>query len=93
MFRNITEVKRANKALGHHWFEADPSREHRRETDIIGGFYWVESSWDFNRTNREFLAVAASPDGAIQYLHGAERFATLAEAKAIIDAIVDGRDE
>lgn len=90
-YRNITEVKRANKAIGHHWFEYDPTREHRRETPIIGGFYWVESLWNFDKTARLFVAVAASPDGSIQYLAGAEHFATLADARAYVRQIVDNR--
>lgn len=89
MFRNITEVKKANKAMGHHWFSV---KDARRVTPLIGGFYWVESLPNFDDTGRDYMAVAASPDGAIQYLADAERFATLQEAKAIIDNIVNNRE-
>jgi hypothetical protein len=91
MFRNITEVKHANRALGHHWFVADPTRNYRRETILLGGRYWVESSDNFDGTAREYMAVAADPNGRISYLHGAERFVTLAQARAIIDTIIEGK--
>ena len=93
MFKNITEVKRANKELGHHWFSTSTVKyfNARVETPVLGGYYWVESQDNYDRTKREYLAVSAAPDGAVSYLHGAERFNTLAEAKAIIDAIIEGR--
>jgi hypothetical protein len=91
MFRNITEVKRANKAIGHHWFESDPTRNYRRETALLGGHYWVESSDNFDGTAREYMAVATDANGGVSYLHGAQRFATLAQARAIIDTIIEGR--
>lgn len=91
-FKNITEIKRANKALGHHWFTHDPVSNYRVETKVLGGHYWVESANNFDQTARVFFAVAADPSGAVSYLHGAERFAFLDDARAIIDAIIDGRD-
>jgi hypothetical protein len=87
----LPEIKRANKAIGHYWFEHDPVRAYRRETKLLGGRYWVESSWNYDGTKREYLAVAADPNGGIGYLHGTERFPTLAEAVAVINAILDGR--
>jgi hypothetical protein len=83
---------RANKAIGHYWFEHDPLRAYRRETKLLGCRYWVESSWNYDGTKREYLAVAADPNGGVGYLHGAERFPTLAEAVAVINAILDGRE-
>jgi hypothetical protein len=82
---------RANKAIGHYWFEHDPVRAYRRETKLLGGRYWVESSWNFDGTKREYLVVAAEPNGGVGYLHGAERFPTLAEAVAVINAILEAR--
>lgn len=95
-FRNITEVKRANKAIGHFWFAPDPVNQHRVETKIIGGHYWVESAnlgCTGRRDRRGYAAVAADPNGAVSYLHGAERFPTLDGARAIIDAIVNNRED
>jgi hypothetical protein len=91
MYKNFTEIRRANKAIGHHWFEVDPTRNHRRETVLLGGRYWVESRDNFDGTAREYLAVAADPNGRVSYLHGAQRFATLAQARAIIDTIIEGK--
>ena len=93
-FKNITEVKRANKARGHYWFSPATvkSFKSRVETPVQGGFYWVESTTNYNDTAREYLAVGCSPDGDIQYLHGAQRFATKASAQRIIDAILKARE-
>jgi hypothetical protein len=46
-FKNITEVKRANKAIGHHWFSRESVEYHgsRVETPVMGEHYWVESAW------------------------------------------------
>lgn len=89
MFRNITEVKRANRAIGHHWFNAKLGRA---VTPLMGGFYWVEAVPNYDGMATDYMAVGASPDGAVQYLHGAEHFATKAEALAIITDILKARD-
>lgn len=94
MFKNISEVKKANKTAGHYWFSPDTVKyfASRVETPVIGGFYWVESQRNYDGTAREYKAVAASPDGDISYLHGAEGFATLEDAKAVIDEIIASRE-
>jgi hypothetical protein len=63
----LPTILRANKAIGHYWFEHDPVRVYRRETKLLGGRYWVESSWNYDGTKREYLAVAADPNGGIGY--------------------------
>ncbi|WP_195165881.1 hypothetical protein [Mycobacteroides abscessus] len=91
-FNNIAEVKKANKALGHHWFDPDPSREHRVETEVLGGFYWVESMKQFNESDpRVFKGVACAPNGEITYLNGAEEFATKELAVQYINGIIENR--
>jgi hypothetical protein len=90
-YLNFREVKQANKAIGHHWFDADNARQHWIETRLIAGLYWVESSWNYEATGREYRAVAVAPDGAVSYLHGAEAFPTRDDARAVIDAIIEGR--
>lgn len=110
-FKNITEVKKANKAIGHHWFDRDTIEYHgsKVETPVMGGFYWVESAWknaadkfDFDHhanlspddyeLGRAYRAVGASPDGAVQYLYGAERFPTLQSAIRYITGIIESRE-
>ena len=111
MFRALIEVKRANKAIGHHWFERSNVEYSGSQvvTPILGGFYWVESvyrnaasTWDFNHSSvnsspddfdlgRAFKAVGASPDGAVQYLYGAESFPTKQAAVDYINGIIADR--
>lgn len=94
-FKNIAEIKRANRAGGHYWFSPDTIRFFgaKVETPVIGGFYWVESTDNYDNTRREFLAVGASPTGDISYLRGGERFTTKEQALAVINDIVENRND
>jgi len=90
-YTTINEIKAANKALGHYWFD-EPCRA---ETPIIAGYYWVESrpidEDDYSHaefpSGRSYAPVIASDDGEVNWLdHDARRLATLDEARALIDA-------
>lgn len=89
-FRNLAEIKKANSAIGHHWFEHDRQREHRVESDLIAGRYWIESAWNFEGTQRNYALVEAAEDGSIQYLLAARRFDDIESARAELDAIAGG---
>lgn len=95
-FNNIAEIKAANEAKGHSWFSQETTDYHgaKVETDVIGGFYFVESN-DLNlgepESGRAFRAVGASPEGAVQYLKGGDKFATLEEAVTYIDGVIADR--
>ncbi|MHD0294307.1 hypothetical protein [Rhodococcus qingshengii] len=95
-FNNIAELKAANEAKGHTWFSNESTDYHGTvtETEVIGGFYFVESS-NLNlgepESGRVFRAVGASPDGVVQYLKGGDKFATLEEAVAYIDGVIADR--
>ena len=85
-YRNITEVKKANKAVGHYWFSPDTIKHFasRVETPIMGGRYWVESTRNADDSDREYKLCAASDDGVVGYLHDDKRnilrFASRTEA-------------
>lgn len=90
-YRNITEIKKANKAAGHYWFSTETVRHlaARVETPIIEGRYWVEST-QTDDSGREYKLCAASDEGVVGYLHDDNRnilrFPTRTEA---IDHLVD----
>jgi hypothetical protein len=92
-YRNITEVKRANKAAGYFWF-SPATRKHwgaRVETPVMDGRFWVESARTYDDEGREYKLVYATDDaGAVDYFRAGGtdilRFPTRAEA---IDALVE----
>lgn len=93
-FNTIKEIKAANAAKGHSWFSKESTQYHgaQIETDVIGGFYFVESNFrlsDEPDSGRIFRAVGASPDGVVQYLSGGDKFDTLEEARTYIDGVIN----
>lgn len=93
MFRNITEVKKANKAAGHFWFSPATIKAFtsRVESPIMGGRYWVESTTNADDTDREYKLVVAHDSGDVQYLtqpgtYTVFRFDTRVEA---LDALTE----
>ena len=69
-FQNITEIKEANRAIGHHWFDADTIRffGSRVEGGILRGQYFISSEQDQYRTGghkRQFSLRLAHDDGKI----------------------------
>lgn len=95
-YATIDDMKKANHALGHSWFDRATTDYHgsKIETGVIGDFYFVESSHKVlgeSDSGRVFRPVAVGPDGAATYLRGGESFDTLDAAVAVINAIVDSR--
>ncbi|MCK0441211.1 hypothetical protein MUG78_17570 [Gordonia alkaliphila] len=68
-FNNITEIREANAAAGHYWF----NESCRAETKILGGRYWVESRprervpSDHPEGARWYAAVKANDDGTVEW--------------------------
>ncbi|MEB3023072.1 MULTISPECIES: hypothetical protein [Mycolicibacter] len=88
-FHDFAEIRKANEAIGHFWFEHDPQRGHRIETPLLDGRYWIESQWaDFDESSRCYQLVEVSTDGSIKYLLDARRFEGIDEARAELNAIL-----
>lgn len=95
-YATVDQIKQANKKRGHDWFSDATVKYHgsKVETEIIAGFYFVESSYRAlgePDSGRAFRAVAANPDGAVSYLAGGDAFATVDEARAYINSVIGGR--
>lgn len=95
-YNTIDDIKDANTALGHSWFDAETARYHGSsvESEIIGGCYFVESSYrelGDSDSGKVFRAVGASPDGNVQYVSGGDTFDTADAAREYIDGIVSHR--
>ncbi len=93
---DLAEVRAANEKLGHSWFSAETTSYHgaRVETDLIGGFYFVESRFSEpgdDQSPRIYAPVVAQPNGAVQYLDALTQYDSVDAAREPIDAIVDNR--
>ncbi|WP_396913365.1 hypothetical protein [Mycolicibacterium sp.] len=96
-FASIEDIKAANRALGHSWFDNGTTAYHgsRIESEVIDGFYFVESSFSVagdDSSGRIYRAVAASPNGELLYLGGSQdQYATADEALTRIHAVTGNR--
>ena len=67
---SIAEVRKANRQLGHHWFDRDTMAffASRVETGILGGRYFVSSEQYSEDTPRRYTVRAVNSDGSIDTL-------------------------
>lgn len=91
-FSSIKDIKTANKTLGHYWFDSDTIDNFgsRVETDVIDGYYFVESRWKVrgdDQSGRGYSAAVAADDGGIQYV-GSPTLGTLVR-DTLDEAIAD----
>ena len=93
MFRNITEIKKANKAAGRFWFSPKTAKffQSRVETPIMSGRYWVESTTNYDDTAREYKLCVVDASGDIEYIFKPGTYETLKfdTRVAAIDALTD----
>ena len=98
-YSSISAARSANESLGHSWFSAESIDFYgsRVETEIIGGFYFVESRFKIagdEDSPRVYAPVAVAPNGNISYLDSSadhEHYESLEAARARIDAVVGQR--
>lgn len=90
MFKSLAEVKKANKGIGHHWFDTDTMKfwKTRLETDLLGHRYFVTSDEMFDRS-RAYTIRQANDDGTIDTVGDFGQYKTrkaaIAEAKALAE--------
>lgn len=94
MFGSMEEVRAANAAIGHHWFDAAtleywgtlverfPAGDVAPDRALIAGEYFVTSEPDFDGADRRFTVRWVHASGAIETVGGfrehADRSAALA---------------
>jgi hypothetical protein len=88
MFRTMSDVRHANKALGHYWFHRDTLRffKSRLESELIGGRYFVSSERGPHGP-RMFTIREVNPDGSIDTLGDFMAFKTCSAACDAIRAL------
>ncbi|WP_336794367.1 hypothetical protein [Gordonia malaquae] len=92
-YNTIDDIKAANTKIGHSWFDPTTTAYHgsRIESEVIGGRYFVESSFGVpgdEDSGRIYRAVEATPTGDVGYLAGGERFASTDAARAYIETVI-----
>ena len=92
-FTTVFGIKAANEASGRNWFSKESMEYHGAlvETEIIGGYYYVESMYRVAGdpdSGREYRAVRASDDGAVRYLSGVDTFGSVGAARAYITTVI-----
>lgn len=67
MFKNITEIKQANKAAGFHWFTKATIRFWRTKvvSRVYHGQYFITSEPDVHGNDVRYTIRKASADGSI----------------------------
>jgi hypothetical protein len=93
MFKNIAAIKRANIAVGHHWFDAGAMRFFNsivEQTVVQGaeGTYFVASSRYDETTPRQYTVHIATPDGKIDTVGEFGAYTNAADAFVAIGALV-----
>lgn len=99
-FTTINEIKAANKARGHHWFDPDSMKffQSRVGKKVYAGRYFISSernegvTWTGNGYReydygRKYTVRKANPDGSIDDVSKFQQFDTAAQARAYIKRI------
>ena len=85
MFNNITEVKKANKENGQHFFDRNTlaffgSKVYPDLYTVAGRQFFVTSEDNFNRTEKGYTIREAMPDGDIETIGDFLQYATKEQA-------------
>lgn len=96
-FKNMADVKAANKAIGHHFFDKDAMRffNSRIEGELYGGRYFVTSEQfvdsDGVAAPRKYTIREVKEDGRIDDASEFQQFASLRAAQGEAHVMATGR--
>jgi hypothetical protein len=78
MFANITEIKRANKEIGHYFFSADTMRFFNSTVypKVYGGRFFVSSEFRGGGDSIRYTVREAQENGAIRSASEFQEFCT-----------------
>jgi hypothetical protein len=85
MFNNITEVKKANKEKGQHFFSKDTlaffgSKVYPELYTVEGRQFFITSEDNFNRTEKGYTIREAMPDGDVETIGDFLQYSTKEQA-------------
>jgi hypothetical protein len=90
MFRSISQIKDANKRIGHHWFQPEAMRffRSRIESGVYGGRYFISSEQFDDNSPRLYTVHEASPEGKIDTIGEFQQYAHLEDARDAVKSLV-----
>lgn len=82
-FKTIADVRAANKASGHHWFDRSTMKifGSRVESGLYGGKYFISSELDFHGNDRRYTIRIARANGEIADGSDFRQFAFIEDAR------------
>ena len=94
-FETIDQIKQANDAIGHHWFEPDAMRFFRSRLGqtVYGGRFFISSEQFDYRSPRLYTVRRANDDGSIGTASEFQQFETSAQARAWIRRTIAEADD
>ena len=94
MFKTMSEVKEANRKIGHVWFDLETMKyfwNTHIHTDLIDGKYFITSEDSYDRKSRLFSIRQVSEHGAISTLVF-QQFENLSQAEKYLNEIVSDKE-
>lgn len=94
-YRSISEIKAANKAIGHHWFDRNTMRafQSRIESTVYHGRYFISSEQFVPACGpaetRRYTIRKADDDGSISTVGNFQQYASVREARRAARNIID----
>jgi hypothetical protein len=92
-FRNIEQIKKLNKAIGHHWFSPETMSFFSCEVlpTIYAGKYFITSEEDtFANYARKFTVRIAKANGDIDTVGDFQAYETAEEAIEAVQELIRG---
>lgn len=92
MFKSIAEVKAANKALGHNWFEPATMRFFGTviETPLIGGRHFITSDKMEPGDEKRYAVRQVNENGSVETVGNIRDFASVEGAQAYVKTLLRG---
>lgn len=86
MYTSIDQIKEANAAAGHHWFEESTMRffKSRISSQVIAGRYFISTEKGPDEIRKATIRVALD-DGTVEDLGGFQAFRAPAHARRALD--------
>lgn len=90
IFRDIHELKDANRRNGNHWFSTETMRYFGTKIHgkLIDGRYFITSEFSFDKTQRLYTIRAAREDASIETIGEFQAYSTLKQARAALANIL-----
>jgi hypothetical protein len=92
MFKTLKAIERANKKIGHHWFDKDTKSFFGSIVypEIYGGKYFISWEYTYDGKHRRYTIRMTEENGAIKTVGNFLEFDTISDARARINELLKG---